>query len=136
MTKAKFVAVGTIKNGKPVIIANADRFNGGKEGEVITPGLSTQYLNGEKFDETVEEILGTRAAEAGLNPDSLSPTAKAAYARAVTKRHDDVHGFEALLNALRDGKAEPLAPMSEETHEAIESEKIGEEFSTTGGHFQ
>lgn len=136
MSDSKFVAVGSIQDGKLVIIANADRFNEGKEGLVMLPEFSTMYLNGEKFDETVEELLGTRAAEVGLNPDTLSPVAKAAYARAVTKRHEDVHSFEALLNALRTGEVESLAPMSEVTLDAIDNEKIGEEFSTTGGHFQ
>ena len=136
VSEAKFVAVGSIQDGKLVIIANADRFNEGREVEVITPERCTRYLNGEKFDETVEELLGTRAAEVGLNPDSLSPTAKAAYARAVTKRHEDVHSFEALLNALRDGSEQIQTPMSEKTLEAIREERIGQEHSTTAGHPQ
>jgi hypothetical protein len=136
MSEAKFVAVGSIQDGKLVIIANADRFNGGREAVVMLPEFSTMYLNGEKFDETIEELLGQRAAEVGLNPDNLSPAAAAAYAETLATRRDDIHGFAAMLDALRDGSEQIQTPMSEKTLEAIREERIGQEHSTTAGHPQ
>jgi hypothetical protein len=136
-SKTRVAAIGAIQpGGKLTIIASAAQFNEGKEGILILPTCDVAFISGEKYQETIEEILGTRAAEVGLNPDNLSEVAKEAHKKATEARHNDIHSFEALLNALRTGEVESLAPMSEATLEAIDSEKIGEEFSTTGGHFQ
>ena len=47
---------------------------------------------------------------------------------------DDPHGFNATLMALRADAVAPLASMSDEVADEIDSEWIGLEHSTTGGH--
>lgn len=44
--------------------------------------------------------------------------------------------MEAELNRIRTGQIEIQIPMSEATLDAIEEEWIGQEQSTSGGHFQ
>lgn len=85
---------------------------------------------------TYEAAIGMRAAEVGLIADNLSAEAAAAHQTVVQARYDDVHGFAAMLDALRAGEVAPLVTMTAEELEVVEEEHIGMEHSTTGGHFQ
>lgn len=99
---------------------------------IIAIGISRK---GEPFEITAvnDEAIGIRAAVAGITADKLTLSQLAGHAAAMEATHDDIHGFAAMLDALRTGEVESLAPMSEATLDAIEEEWVGREFSESAG---
>lgn len=104
-SKTRVAAIGAIQpGGKLTIIASAAQFNHGKEGVVMLPEYDVAFISGEMYEEKIQEILGKRTAEVGLNPDNLSPTAAAAHAVTTEIRNDDIRSFAALLKRIDSGK--------------------------------